>query len=179
MQDWNVVVTTRERGFILACELLEEYGRIDKTNYFNVLAMRVEDVHAFLEGFRKEFSEDPSIQTFLARVMPVTLAFAFRTPEEFEAKAGETALHWVRDLGGKGFHVRVHRRGFKHRLSGTEEEHLLADVLLESLVREGTPGRITFEDPDAVLAVETIGQRAGMSLWSREEMGRYPFLKLD
>jgi tRNA(Ser,Leu) C12 N-acetylase TAN1 len=43
----------------------------------------------------------------------------------------------------------------------------------------GTPARVTFEDPDFIVAVETVGQRAGMSLWSREELQRYPFVRLD
>ncbi len=31
MHDWSVVVTIREKGFILACEFLEEFGRVEKT----------------------------------------------------------------------------------------------------------------------------------------------------
>jgi hypothetical protein len=43
----------------------------------------------------------------------------------------------------------------------------------------GNPGRITFADPDAILALETVDCRAGLSLWSREDLQRYPFLHLD
>ena len=34
-------------------------------------------------------------------------------------------------------------------------------------------------DPDAILAVETIGTEGGMSLWTREDLTAYPFLGLD
>ena len=33
-----------------------------------------------------------------------------------------------------------------------------------------------FEDPDCVLLIETVGQRGGLALWTREELKRYPFL---
>jgi tRNA(Ser,Leu) C12 N-acetylase TAN1 len=41
------------------------------------------------------------------------------------------------------------------------------------------PASIDFQDPDAILAVETVGQRGGLSLWTREQLRTYPFLGLD
>jgi hypothetical protein len=38
------------------------------------------------------------------------------------------------------------------------------------------PGRIGFDDPDFIIHIETIDRRAGMALWSRDDMQRYPFL---
>ena len=55
---------------------------------------------------------------------------------------------------------------------------MLDQVLLDALVAKDTPGSIAFEDYEAVLAVETVGQRAGLSLWKWEELERYPFLGL-
>jgi tRNA(Ser,Leu) C12 N-acetylase TAN1 len=179
MLDWNVVVTIRDRGFVLACELLGEFGRIQKTGFYNVLAMKVENVPEFLEWLRGGISADPGILNFLARVVPVNEIFAFRTPEEFEGKAREAALQRVPNLAGKRFYVRIHRRGFKGRLSSAEEERLLADTLLEALKEAGTPGQISFEDPEGVLVVEILGQQAGLSFWTRQEMERYPFLRLE
>jgi tRNA(Ser,Leu) C12 N-acetylase TAN1 len=178
MRDWNVVVTIHDKGFILACELLGEFGRIEKTAFFNVLVMRVEDVREFLDGLQREISENRTVLNFLARVIPVGELFDFRTPEEFESRAKEIALYRVPLLADKSFHVRIHRRGFKGRLSSMEEERLIADVLLDALEKAGTPGRITFENPDAVLAVEILGQQAGLSLLHREELERYSFLRL-
>jgi tRNA(Ser,Leu) C12 N-acetylase TAN1 len=60
-----------------------------------------------------------------------------------------------------------------------EEETRLSDFLLESLTKTGAGAHVTFDNPDAIVAVETIGQDAGLSLWSREELQRYPFLRLD
>jgi tRNA(Ser,Leu) C12 N-acetylase TAN1 len=85
----------------------------------------------------------------------------------------------VPELRGKRFHVRIHRRGFKHRIQSQEAERYLDGVLLNALEMAGAAGSIDFEDPDAILAIDTIDRRAGMSLWTREDMERYPFLGLD
>jgi hypothetical protein len=64
-------------------------------------------------------------------------------------------------------------------MQSPEEERFLDAALLEALAAAGTPGSITFEDPDAIISIETAGNWAGMSLWTREDLERYPFLKLD
>jgi hypothetical protein len=53
------------------------------------------------------------------------------------------------------------------------------EAVLEALEAAGTPARVAFDDPDAIVAVETVDRRASVSLWTREEMCRYPFLRLD
>lgn len=178
MRDWNVVVTVRDRGFTLACEMLSEYGRVQKTEYFNVLALYVDDPQALMESLREEFSGSFP-PDFLAKVVPVTVAFDFQTSQEFEAKAIDAISRWRKDLRGKRFHVRMHRRGFKGRLSTMEEERFLGGILLEAIEKESAPGHISYEDPDAIIVVETLGQRAGMSMWNREQLTRYPFLRLN
>jgi tRNA(Ser,Leu) C12 N-acetylase TAN1 len=179
MEGWNAVVNVRTAGYRRAFEALEEFGPVSKTDFYNVLAMEARDVPVMLDTLRERFLNDPAYLDFLSRLIPVTRTFLFQSPEEFEEKAGEAALGWAPELAGKGFHVRMHRRGFKGRLSGLEEERFLDDALLEALRRAGTPGRVTFEDPDAVIAVETIAQWAGMSLWSRQELKQYPFVRVD
>jgi tRNA(Ser,Leu) C12 N-acetylase TAN1 len=94
-------------------------------------------------------------------------------------EGGYAALAFLPELAGKGFHVRINRHGFKGHLSSHEEERLLGAVLQEALAKAGTPGDVTFEDPDVILVVETLGNRAGLSLWSREDLRRYPALRLD
>ena len=179
MSEWNVVVSVHGRGFIRACEILQRLGPVNRTGFLNVLVMRVEDIAQAMESLRQWISEDPAITDALARVMPVTHTFSFQTVEEFEEKARQAVLSWTSDLAGKAFYVRMHRRGFKGRLSSQAQERSLSAALLETLEKAGTPGRITFQDPDAVLAVETVGNQAGLSLWSREDLQRYPFLKPD
>lgn len=178
MKDWNVVVSVHEQGFVRACELLEELGPISRTDYYNVLVMKVADIRGALEVLRQWVAEDRGILGCISRFMPVTRGFAFQTAQEFETKAADAVLGLVPDLAGKAFHVRMHRRGFKGLISSQTEERFLDDILLQALERAGTPGRITFEDPDAIVAVETVGGQAGVSLWTREALERYPYLQL-
>ena len=179
MKDWNVVVSVREGRLPQAFELLEGYGLVKKTDFFNVLVMKVDDVRELLEALRKRLVEEPPSLSCVSRLVPVTHTFSFQSPEEFEGKARETVSTWVPELAGRSFHVRMRRRGFKGRLSSAEEERFLDNVLLEALEKAGSIGHISFEKPDAVIALETVGPRAGLSLWENEKMERYPFLRLD
>lgn len=179
MRDWNVVVSVCEGHFPQACKLLEEYGPVEKTDFFNVLVMKVDDVREMLDALRKRMVEDPESLSCVSRLVPVTHTFTFQSREEFEAKAKNTVLTWVPELGERSFHVRMRRRGFKGGLSSAEEERFLDDILLAALEKAGTIGRVSFERPDAVIGLETVGPRAGLSLWERVDMERYPFLKLD
>jgi tRNA(Ser,Leu) C12 N-acetylase TAN1 len=179
MRDWNVVVSVRERGYRQARELLGEFGPVAKTDFYNVLVLKVDNIAELLEALRERLATDEKARSSLARVMPVTRSFTFQTPEEFESKAREAVPAWVPELAGKSFHVRMHRRGFKGRLSSQDEERFLDGFLMEHLEKAGTPGHITFEDPDAIIDVETIGQDAGLALWTRDDLKRYPFLGPD
>ncbi len=178
ISDWNVVVSLRQGGFRRACRLLEAFGPVSRTDYLNVLVMRVGDTARFLDEIHVWASDDPRVLDDLARVAPVDVAFGFQSPEAFEAEALAAASHWVPALGGKAFFVRMHRRGFKGRISSHDQERRISEALLRALDGAGEGGRIRFQDPDAVLDVETVGTRGGMSLWSREEMKRYPLLRI-
>jgi len=177
MQEWNVVVTVND--FKRACDTLGAFGRVKRTDFYNTLVMQIDDVPQMLETLLRRSLEDYEFLNPLSRLIPVTNTFTFQSPEEFENKSKDIAVAWVDELAGKGFHVRMHRRGFKGRLSGFEEEQFLDDTLLEALRKAGTPGHIDFDDPDAVIAVETIANRAGLSLWTREQLERYPFIRID
>ncbi|MDH4232948.1 MAG: hypothetical protein OEW04_13085 [Nitrospirota bacterium] len=179
MQEWNVVLSVNKNGFRDAFRKLSRFGPIRKTGFFNVLFLRVYEISRMLETLREWTSDEPDALSFLSRLIPVTHTFTFQSPGEFEEKAKEIVLAWGPELAGKSFHVRMRRRGFKGKLSGLEEEQFLDTVLLEALEKTGKPGRITFEDPDAIVAIETISQWAGLSLWSREKLQRYPFVKID
>lgn len=178
--DWNVIVTVKEHGFKKAQDFLCEFGRVNKTEYFNVMVMRVEDVEQFLEDIKTAISINRVILEYVAKVMPLTHTFMYQEPEEFEEKAQAIISDWVVSISGKRFHVRMHRRGFKGRISSQNEETVLDTFILNKLELLGKPpAKIDFDDPDYVIAVETLGQLAGFSIWSREQLQRYPFLKMD
>lgn len=174
-----MVVTVREHGYRRMRDWLAQFGQVGRTGFRNVLALKVADVRAFIATLATALEAKPELGEQLGHVMPATATFAFQTPEEFEARAKAAVEEFVPALAGQRFHVRMHRRGFKGRLSSPEEERFLDRFLLERLESAGQPGTIAFDDPDAILAVETVGQRAGVSVWRREDMQRYPFLQLD
>ncbi|GAB4333607.1 MAG: hypothetical protein OHK0047_22210 [Leptolyngbyaceae cyanobacterium] len=175
----NVVVSLHEQGFRSAFKVLQGFGSVNTTNFFNVLGMQVENIPELLEALRDAIAQAPEQFAFLARLVPVTTTFTFQSPAEFEAKAKEAVFQWIPQLAGKRFHIRMHRRGFKGRLSSHDEERFLDEMVLQALEQAGTPGTITFQDPDAIVVVETVGQWCGLSYWTREELQRYPFLRID
>ena len=179
MIDWNVVVTVNEGTFEEACLYLEQFGYVSSTDYYNVLAMRVYDVSAFTDALRQDLEAKPDVPQILSHVIPVTEKIEFEQPSEFERKAGEILENWAERLAGKTFHVRVHRRGFRSRMSSEEEERLLGARIFDTLQEAGAECEVGFEDPDAIVAVETLGKEAGLSFWTREDLERYPFLGLD
>lgn len=179
MHDWNVVVTVREGAFVRACRLLQAMGRVHRTEFFNVLVMRSDDPEQLPEWLRGRMADDPEAGCCIARLVPLTSLFNFQSPGAFEENAVEAVSRWVPGLGGKSFHVRMCRRGFKGRLSSMDEERFLDEYLLGTLEKAGAPGRLSFDDPDFIIAVETVGTRAGLSLWNRDDLRRYPFLGLD
>lgn len=178
MFDWNVVISVHEQGYKRAKQLLAPFGRLRNTDYYNVLVMDVDDIRNFMDRLNSLAQVVPDILQVLSRVVPVSETFTYQDAAEFEAKAREIALAWAPRLAGKAFYVRLYRRGFKDRISSPEEERFLDEALLTALEQAGTPGRISFEEPDAVIDVEMVGNRCGMAFWSREDLETYPFLKV-
>ena len=179
METWNVVITVHEGYYRPALGYLEGLGTVHKTDYFNVLVLEAADGRKAMESLKVMMDEDPEVRSAIARFVPAAQTFYYTSREEFDKKAREAVLALAGKLAGKKFHVRMKRRGFKKRISSLEEENLLDTLLLETLEKKGNPGTITFDDPDAVLIIETVGQRAGVSLFTREELARYPFLHVD
>ncbi len=179
MRDWNVVITALEDGYRRARKLLEQFGDVDSTEFYNVLVMKVADPDAFLEDLGKMVAESPGLMNDISRVIPAHEAFDFQNVAQFEEQAREVALAWAPRLAGRSFYVRLHRRGLKGTLSSPEEERFLDDVILDHLSDTDAQGRIVFADPDNVIDVETVGGRASMSLWSREDLRRFPFLRVN
>jgi tRNA(Ser,Leu) C12 N-acetylase TAN1 len=177
--DWNVLVTLPENTFREARRLLSRWGHVEPTGYYNVLVMHVADPNVFLAEFAAAVGETPGLLNLVSHVVPAQRTFCFETSEAFEREARAVALGWLPDLAGASFYVRLHRRGFKGIISTQPEERFLDDVLLAALADAGTPGRINFADPDKVIQIETVDGRAGLSLWTREDLRRLPFLGVD
>lgn len=179
MQDWNVVITVFQDGFRRALRALEEIGPVARSPYHNVLLMAVEDPLALLAAVEQRTEATPGLYDAISRVAPAMRNFEFASPAEFDERAKAVVAEWVPRLGGRSFHVRLHRRGMRHELHSPDAERRLDDALLETLLRAGAPGSISFTDPDAVIAIDTIDDRAGLALWTREDLARHPLLRPD
>lgn len=179
MKDWNVVVSIYQTGFRRAIRALQELGPVERSPYHNVLMMKVEDPMALLEAVEKLTEERPALYDAISRVAPAMHGFAFCSAEEFKEKARSILLEWLPRLAGRTFHVRLHRRGSRHDLPTPEVERFLDDALLHATMAAGEPGRLSFTDPDAVIAIDTIDDRGGVSLWARDELMRHRLLRPD
>ncbi|MBE9043104.1 hypothetical protein IQ255_01555 [Pleurocapsales cyanobacterium LEGE 10410] len=178
MLNWNVMVKVHEHSFSKAYLLLEELGKVYQSDFENVLLLEVDSVPSFLENLNDKLSNEPSLLKNFSRIVPVTSAFSFQSVTEFETKAKEVVSDWLSKLAGKSFYVDMHRLGLKGQISSDYEEDFLDRTLLEELEKMGSPGQIDFEDPDALVAVETVSHQAGLACWTREDLQRYPWLKL-
>ena len=179
MRDWNVVATIHEGHFKAALQFLRTFGELAKTDYFNVLVLRVDDIQRFLDDLRWELQTAPELERVVSRLVPTGVNFDFQEPTQFEESVRRVVASWLAELEGASFHVRMHRRGFKGRLSSQHEEQFVDRFIIEALEDRGAAAVIDFVDPDYIIDIETVGQRAGIGLWSRAQRQRYPFLKLD
>lgn len=176
MKDWNVVVTVPEHTYNKSRAFLRRLGDVDATGFYNVLIMDVPDVAWLLDKVAERIGANPATGEMISHLAPAQQAFDFHSPEEFEEQVTRAVETWLPKLAGRSFHVRMHRRGFKGRLDSRHEERRLGAHLVDELNKRGTPATVKFEDADVVIAVETVHHRAGVSLWTREDLQRFPFL---
>ncbi|WP_303907284.1 THUMP domain-containing protein [Thiohalomonas denitrificans] len=177
-EPWNVLVSISEGRYREAITKLRRFGTVHKTSFYSVLAVEADDPDAMLEELKLEQENNPEAVRWLGHIAPARDIFFFQSPEEFERKAREHVRPLLDKLAGKTFFVRIHRRGFKGRLSSQAEEQFLDGFILDTLREKGTPAAMDFQDPDFVIEIETLAQEAGLAVWSREQRKRYPFLKL-
>ena len=179
MKDWNVVISVFQGGFRRALQALRDLGPIDRSPYHNVLVMKADNPIALLEAVEKRTDEDPELYDAISRVAPATHNVDFVSEDEFGERAKSIIREWLPRLAGRSFHVRLHRRGTKHDLRTQEAERLFDDAILNGTAKAGMPGKISFTDPDVVIAIDTIDDRAGLAMWTREELAHYHILRPD
>jgi len=176
VEPWNAIITTHRDRLPQARRVLRALGRVERTGFYNVLTMNVDEPARLVDRLDRLFAEDPRVVESVAHVFPAERCFEFSSPAEFESKAREAARAWVPRLAGKTFHVRVHRRGRKGTLVSPEAERAVADALLAAIQETGNPARVAFDDPDAIVLIETVGGRAGMALLTRDDYRQHPLL---
>lgn len=101
------------------------------------------------------------------RVLPVERAILFRREDVTETLCEELDGAGPR-LAGRSFHVRSHLRGLKGRVEHPAVERALGAFLAERAQAAGAAARVTFDDPDLIVAVEVAGQRVGYAFLDRQ-----------
>jgi len=179
MKDWNVVISVYQDGFRLALRGLRRLGPIERSPYHNVLVMKVDNPIALLAAIEKSTQENTALYDALSRVAPGMRCFYFHSAEEFVATVKSILSEWLPDLAGRSFHVRLHQRGTKHDLRTQDAERSFDDAIMEATLKAGMASKISFTNPDAVVAIDTIDGRAGLALWTRGDLTRYHLLRPD
>jgi tRNA(Ser,Leu) C12 N-acetylase TAN1 len=177
--DWNVVVTIYQDGFLRVTHALRDLGRLERTRYHNVLVAKADNPLIFLERVEEKTRHDPQLYDSISRVAPAMCCFIFRSPEEFDSQARSVIVEWAPKLKGRSFHVRLHRRGIDDPRSSADVERGLGEVALDAPRKEGVPAAVAFDNPDAIIAIDVVDDRAGLALWTREELSRYRMLRPD
>jgi tRNA(Ser,Leu) C12 N-acetylase TAN1 len=141
--------------------------------------MRVDDPIALLDAVERKTEENPALYDAISRVAPAMRNFEFESADEFREKADSVLHEWSPRLAGHSFHVRLHRRGPRHDLRTPDTEKFLDDAVLAATSEIGASGRLSFTDPDVVVAIDTVDDRAGMALWTRDDLVRHRLLRPD
>jgi tRNA(Ser,Leu) C12 N-acetylase TAN1 len=178
--DWNVVVSIYQDGFPRARRALAKLGDVQPTGYYNVLMMSADDDPLELvSAVERLTDEKPALYDAIARVAPAMHSFEFHSAGEFKERTKSIVLGWTERLGGKSFHVRLHLRGAGPDFHSTDMEKFLDDAVVEATALAETRARISFTNPDAVIVIDTIGDRGGASIWTREELAEHRLLRPD
>lgn len=178
---WNVVATARDHQQRQLARLLRRLGDFWWTPFLGVLMGRVEDHEAFCEQLRRSEEDKPGFLHPLARLVPIDRTFdrtfAFQI-DTLPAQLERAVLAYADRIGDGSFYVRIERRGHAGDIHSQPLEQELDRRLMEYLQEQGAARRIDFKDPDAIVAVELIGDECGVGLITRTMRGRVPFVEV-
>ena len=177
MHPWNVVVTCRRNGERGAAKELRFFGRFHTMGFRDVLVGSVEDRTRFLEELRKGREVRDPVWRFVVRVVPVDEVFSF-TLETFRERLAEV----IDGIAGRvlpgPFYVRIERRGHKGVIPTQEVEKEMGGRIISAHEIQGRASRVDFREFLSIVAVETFGDCGGVGIIFREEIEKYPFLKI-
>jgi len=170
LREWNVLVVSREGEERRLRRDLQDLGEFKFTGFRSLLLGKV-DLHAFLEEVQARTI--PS----LVRVVPVEENFRAR-PENLLEILKDKVKKYTRRIGqGESFCVRFERRGFKGQVSSKEVEWEIGGYLHDLLEEEGKTPKVSLEDPDKLLVIQSVGTLFSIGVIDRETRQRYPIIR--
>jgi tRNA(Ser,Leu) C12 N-acetylase TAN1 len=179
MWEFNILATMAQHGrYGQLLHDLSDYGEFHKTNFHGVILGQVADVGKFLETVHLRRQEQLIAFQDLGRIVPLETVFTYEL-DDFLAKLCQAIRPWLEKLADRRFHVRFERRGLKGEIVSPDIEQALDAFILDELEDLGQGARVDFEDSDLVVAIETVGDRCGVGLITRELSERYDFVRVD
>jgi len=174
---WNVLATAQEGRRDALLIALRRLGRFRRGGYRNVVVGEVDDPAGFLPAVRDALTTDLLLPTALAKVVPVETVVRITADTAVDTLAA-AAERFLDRLSGGSFFVRLERRGMKGRLHTPTVERAVGDKVWRALEARGEAPRVVFDDPDAILVIETVGDEAGLAVIPRALRQEFPFVRL-
>jgi tRNA(Ser,Leu) C12 N-acetylase TAN1 len=177
VDDWNVLATSVEGARPVLLGGLRRHGKFRGGGYRNVAIGAVADVPAFLDALRDEVARDPLLAGALARVIPITTVVRLDATDPLATLESAVDALTPR-LAGRAFYVRLERRGLRDTVHSSDVERSLGTTIWRALEAAGHAPQVRFADPDVIVAIETLGDRAGIALIDRGLRQAYPFVRI-
>ena len=177
LPSWNVVVTAKDHEQRHLARCVKRLGDFWWTPFLGLLVGRVEDHDAFCEQLRRSEEERPGFLRPLARLIPIDRTFTFQV-KHLPAQLERAVLAYADRIDSGSFYVRIERRGHAGDIHSQPLEQELDRTLLVHIREQGAAPLIDFKDPDAIVAVELIGDECGVGLITRTMRERFPFVKV-
>lgn len=137
----------------------------------------MKDVVTFLDALLEAEQAGRRWTRHIARVVPVAFTFDF-SPESLRGKLETAVDEAAAKIAGGTCFVRVERRGLGEEIDTSALEQAVADHLFAAVEARGGALHTSFEDPDYIVAVETINTDCGIALITCEMRQRYPFMRV-
>lgn len=177
LPSWNVVVTAKDHEQRHLARCVKRLGDFWWTPFLGLLVGRVEDHDAFCEQLRRSEEERPGFLRPLARLIPIDRTFTFQV-KHLPAQLERAVLAYADRIDSGSFYVRIERRGHAGDIHSQPLEQELDRTLLAHLREQGAAPHVDFKDPDAIVAVELIGDECGIGVITRAMRQRFPFIKV-
>ena len=155
---------------------LRRHGAFRGGGYRNVAIGRVADPAVFFDKLRDDLAGDAMLAGAVGRVLPID--HVLRLDDDDPQASLETAVAALAPRVAGSFFVRLERRGLHGTLHSSAVERDLGTTLWRAIESTGRTPRVTFTDPDFVVAIETLGPQAGIALIDRELRQTYPFVRI-
>lgn len=178
MRDWNIIVTVspgpeHENALLQG---LRPLGDFHRSRFKDVILGRVADTRAFLDALLSARQRNAGWAGALARAIPVEHTFPF-TAANLANRIVAAAQDLLPRMADGSFHVRLERRGLGGEVDTQRIEREVADQIFDAALARQARLRVSFEDPDYILAAETVGEECGVALLTRDMLKDYPFVQ--